>query len=34
MSIDHYNFESLEDTFRVVFLSNDAIEMNIGCKLT
>lgn len=34
MGIDHYNFESLEDTFRVVFQSNDAIEMSIGCKLS
>ena len=32
--IDNRNFESLEDTFRVMFTSNDAIEISIGCKLT
>lgn len=32
--IDNRNFESLEDTFLVMFTSNDAIEMSIGYKLT
>ena len=31
---DNRNFESLEDTFLVMFTSNDAIEMSIGYKLT